>query len=98
VYLATAPKSNSMFAYFAAKEELERSGSTEVPVHLRDASRDAKALGHGKDYKYPHDQPGHHVAQQYLPDALRGKQWYGPSEEGYEREIAERLRRWRESS
>jgi putative ATPase len=97
VYLATAPKSNSMFAYFAAKAELERSGRTEVPVHLRDPSRDAQALGHGADYKYPHDHPGHHIAQHYLPDDLRGKQWYRPTDEGFEREIAERLRRWRET-
>jgi putative ATPase len=97
VYLATAPKSNSMFAYFAAKGELERSGSTEVPLHLRDKNRDGQALGHGADYEYPHEHPGHHVAQHYLPDALRGKHWYQPSTEGYEREIAERLRRWREA-
>ncbi|MBC7223423.1 MAG: recombinase RarA, partial [Anaerolineae bacterium] len=94
--LATAPKSNSCGAYFRALETVEREGKTEVPAHLKDAHRDAEALGHGEGYQYPHDFPGHWVAQQYLPDALRGRRFYKPGTEGYEREIAARLRRWRE--
>jgi putative ATPase len=66
-----------------------------VPNHLKDATRDGKALGHGKDYKYPHEFPGHWTEQQYLPDRLRGKKFYEPSDQGREREIAERLKKWR---
>lgn len=95
LYLATAPKSNSCGAYFRALAEVEREGKIEVPNHLKDSSRDGQALGHGKDYKYPHDFPGHHVEQQYLPDRLRGRRFYEPSDQGYEQEIAARLARWR---
>ena len=95
LYLATAPKSNSAGAYWKALADVEREGIVEVPNHLKDASRDGRALGHGQGYKYPHDFPGHHVEQQYLPDGLRGRRYYQPGELGYEREIAERLRRWR---
>jgi putative ATPase len=95
LYLATAPKSNSCGAYFKALAEVEREGKIEVPNHLKDATRDGKALGHGKDYKYPHDFPGHHVEQQYLPDRLRGRRFYEPTDQGYEREIAARLMQWR---
>nr|NIO71031.1 replication-associated recombination protein A [Anaerolineae bacterium] len=63
---------------------------------LKDATRDGRALGHGKGYKYPHDYPGHHVRQQYLPDELQGRRYYEPGELGYEREIAKRLKRFRE--
>jgi len=94
IYLATAPKSNSTGAYFKALAEVEREGRVEVPDHLKDASRDAKALGHGVGYKYPHAYPGHWVEQRYLPEGVKGG-WYQPSDQGYEREIRERLRRWR---
>jgi putative ATPase len=97
VYLATAPKSNSMGAYFQAKAEVEREGKVEVPDHLKDASRNGKALGHQAGYKYPHDYPGHWVGQQYLPWALRGKRWYEPGDQGYEREVAKRLRSLRDT-
>ncbi|MGB9879475.1 MAG: AAA family ATPase, partial [Anaerolineae bacterium] len=70
IYLATAPKSNSCGAYFKALQEVEQEGITEVPDHLKDSSRDAKALGHGEGYLYPHSFPDHWVAQQYLPDRL----------------------------
>jgi len=95
LYLATAPKSNSVGAYFQALADVEREGIVAVPNHLKDASRDGKALGHGQGYKYPHSFPGHHVAQQYLPDRLQGRRYYKPGELGNERQIAERLRRWR---
>ncbi len=97
LYLATAPKSNSVLAIGAALQAVEAEGQTQVPTHLQDASRDAKGLGHGKDYKYPHDYEGHHVAQTYLPDAIIGKQFYEPSDQGHEQEIAERVRKWREA-
>lgn len=95
LYLATAPKSNSAGAYWKALAAVEAEGETQVPTHLQDSSRDSKALGHGKDYKYPHDFPDHWVKQQYLPDALRGKTFYEPSDQGREKDIAARLAKWR---
>ncbi|MGC8786080.1 MAG: hypothetical protein ACP5Q1_01480, partial [Anaerolineae bacterium] len=97
IYLATAPKSNSCGAYFKALQEVEQEGITEVPDHLKDSSRDAKALGHGEGYLYPHSFPDHWVAQQYLPDRLQGKYWYEPGELGYEKVIKERLEKWRKA-
>jgi putative ATPase len=98
IYLATAPKSNSAGAYFKALADVEQEGKVEVPDHLKDATRDGQALGHGKGYKYPHDYPGHHVGQQYLPNELQGRRYYEPGELGYEQEIAKRLRRFREQA
>jgi putative ATPase len=95
IYLATAPKSNSAGAYFKALADVEEQGIVEVPDHLKDSSRDREALGHGKDYKYPHQYPEHFVPQQYLPDGLQGRRYYEPSEQGYEKEIKRRLGRWR---
>jgi len=95
LYLSTAPKSNSAKGYFAALALIEKEGATQVPQHLQDAARDGGALGHGKDYRFPHDFPGHHVAQRYLPEALRGARFYEPGREGYEAQICERLERWR---
>jgi putative ATPase len=95
IYLATAPKSNSTGAYFKALADVEREGKVEVPDHLKDASRDGKALGHGEGYKYPHDYPGHHVSQQYLPNQLQNRRYYKPSDQGHEKLIKERLAKWR---
>jgi len=95
LYLATAPKSNSAGAYWKALAEVEEEGRIQVPDHLRDASRDGRALGHGVGYKYPHDYPGHYVAQQYLPDQLQGRRFYEPGDLGYEQQIRDRLARWR---
>ncbi|MGA2821191.1 MAG: AAA family ATPase [Anaerolineales bacterium] len=97
LYLATAAKSNSAGAYFSALESLETSGVIDVPRHLQDASRDAAALGHGAGYQYPHEFPGHHIGQQYLPTMLMGSRFYQPSEQGYEAMVKERLTRWREA-
>ncbi len=96
LYLATAPKSNSAGAYWAALADVEREGKVQVPRHLQDASRDGAALGHGEGYQYPHDFEGHWVKQQYLPDALQGRRYYEPGRLGAEAKIAERLRRMRE--
>ncbi len=68
-----------------------------VPKHLQDANRDARDLGHGEGYVYPHADPGRHVGQQYLPTALLGTYFYSPSEQGYEAQVRERLARWREA-
>jgi putative ATPase len=97
LYLASAPKSNSAGAYFKAYKLLEERGVVEVPVHLRDANRDSKALGHGDGYQYPHNHPDHHIGQGYLPVDLLGTYFYQPSDQGYEIEIEERLARWREA-
>ena len=70
LYLATAPKSNSAGAYFKAMKKIEEEGQVSVPRHLMDGNRDAAALGHGKDYVYPHEQEGHFTPQQYLPKRL----------------------------
>ncbi len=97
IYLATAPKSNSAFAYHAALHEIEENGAGPIPIHLMDASRDAKGLGHGKGYDYPHNHDGHWTPQQYLPKTILGRVFYEPSDQGYEAEVGERLRRWREA-
>lgn len=96
LYLATAPKSNSTMAYFKAVEEIEKHGTGPVPIHLMDASRDAKGLGHGQGYQYPHSFPGHFTPQQYLPTNLLGRVFYEPSDQGYEARVAERLAKLRE--
>ncbi len=97
IYLATAPKSNSAGAYFRALKQVEAEGKVEVPTHLQDANRDAKALGHGAGYQYPHEFDGHHVPQNYLPEAIKGMRFYEPSAQGYEAQVDERLTRWRKA-
>jgi len=95
LFLATAPKSNSAGAYFKAFQLIEQAGITAVPQHLQDNNRDAKALGHGKGYQYPHESPDHFLPQQYLPRPLLGTYFYQPSEQGYEAQVGERLEGWR---
>lgn len=95
IYLATAPKSNSTGAYFKAAQEILDHGPGPVPIHLMDANRDAKGLGHGQGYQYPHLFQGHFTPQQYLPTNLLGTVFYEPSDQGYEARIAERLAQWR---
>ncbi len=97
LYLSTAPKSNSSLAFFQVREMIEREGTGEVPIHLMDASRDAKGFGHGAGYQYPHQFPGHFIPQQYLPDGVVGKHFYEPSDQGYEAQVTERLARWRKA-
>jgi len=95
-YLATAPKSNSLYeAYSKVQEDVERTRNDPVPLHLRNPVTGLmKRSGYGKDYKYAHDFPGHFVEQQNLPDTLQGKQYYSPSDQGYEKEIAARIEAW----
>jgi putative ATPase len=97
LYLATAPKSNSAGAYFKAMQRIEQEGQVSVPRHLMDGNRDAAAMGHGKDYVYPHEQEGHFTPQQYLPKRLLGTYFYQPSQEGYEAQVTARLEMWREA-
>jgi putative ATPase len=99
VYLACAPKSNAAYAaYKAARALVERTGSLEVPLAVRNAPTALmKDLGYGADYRYDHDEPDAHAAgQQYLPDALRGTQFYQPSPRGLEIRIAEKLAQLRQ--
>ncbi len=97
LYLATAPKSNSAGSYFRALKQVEDEGKVEVPIHLRDGNRDAKGLGHGQGYQYPHSFDGHHVAQNYLPELIKGMRFYEPGDQGYEPQVADRLERWRKA-
>ena len=68
-----------------------------MPDHLKDANRDAKGLGHGKGYLYPHEDPTHFVPQNYLPREIAGMAFYSPSDVGYEAAVKERLAKWREA-
>ncbi|MEI6053635.1 MAG: replication-associated recombination protein A, partial [Opitutaceae bacterium] len=92
-YLASAPKSNASYlAIDAALEDVRRMPNLPVPIHLRNAPTQLmKQLGYGEQYKYAHDYPNHFVDQQYLPDALKEKIYYHPTENGREKSIKERL-------
>ena len=81
IYLARAPKSNSVLVALGRAQADVRSGvQQEVPVHLRDAHyKGAARLGHGEGYVYPHDDPAGAAPQQYRPDALEGRVYYEPS-------------------
>ena len=98
LYLATAPKSNRVYrAYGAACRDLREAGNPPVPLHLRNAPTALlEELGRGAGYLYPHDFEANLVVQDYLPPPLRGRIYYEPSSEGYERTLAERLQAWRE--
>jgi putative ATPase len=97
LYIATANKSNSVIKAIDAALEDVRSGRTlAVPGHLRDGHyAGAKRLGHGEGYKYAHDHPGHHVAQDYLGAVRR---FYEPTEQGTEKKIKDRVEKWRASA
>jgi putative ATPase len=97
IYLSTAPKSNSAFAFFDALGVIEKEREADVPNHLKDGSRDKEGFGHGEGYLYPHAYRDHWVAQQYLPDALQGKVFYQPGELGYEQRIRDEVARRREA-
>lgn len=94
IYIATAHKSNStVTAINAALEDVAAGRTLPVPEHLRDGSYPgAQRLGHGQNYQYAHDHPGHFVAQDYLGAARR---YYEPTEQGVERKIKERVEKWR---
>jgi putative ATPase len=95
-YCASAPKSNAAYkGWLAATADAESSGSVEIPMHLRNAPTGLmKSLGYGRDYRYPHDHPGHFVREDYLPEELRGRRYYRPGEQGEEAAIKARLRDW----
>jgi len=96
VYLATAPKSNSLYAaYEKVQKDIRDKGSLPVPMHLRNPVTSLmRDVGYGQGYKYAHDFESHFVEQQNMPDALKNHKYYGPSDQGYEKTIRERLRQW----
>ncbi len=96
VYLAAAPKSNSLYkAYSRVQADVKETHPYSVPLHLRNPeTRLMREVGYGKGYKYAHNFPGHFVKQQNLPDALKDRKYYQPSDQGFEREIEKRLREW----
>ena len=96
VYLATAPKSNSAYAALnQARENARHSRNEPVPLHLRNAVTPLiRESGYGRDYKYAHSYPDHFAGQQNLPDNLKKRVYYQPSDQGYEKEVAERISQW----
>ncbi len=97
LYLATAKKSNTAFAFFDAIEQVKKEADSGVPNHLKDANRDKEGFGHGEGYLYPHAYRDHWVAQQYLPTSLQGKVFYQPSDQGYEAQIRTTVAQRREA-
>ena len=97
VYLATSPKSNSIYsAYGNVKEAIKASGALPVPFHIRNAPTGLMTeLGYGKDYKYAHDYEDAYIPQDYLPEKLEGRTYYVPTDRGFEKTIKQRLDRWR---
>jgi len=97
VYLATAPKSNALYtAYQGVEKDVRELENMPVPLHIRNAPTSLmRNLGYGTGYQYPHDYPDHFIEEDYLPENLRGRIYYRPSEEGFEREIKKRLEYWR---
>ncbi|MBP3951388.1 replication-associated recombination protein A [Bacillus suaedae] len=84
-----SPKTNSAYkALDLALEDVRRGNIGEIPMHLKDAHyKGAETLGHGKDYKYPHNFPNSWVNQQYLPDQIKNKKYYQPNQNGYEKQL-----------
>ena len=98
VYLATAPKSNSLYQTInRIKSAIEETGAQPVPFHIRNApTKLMKNLGYGKNYKYAHNYKDAYVPQEYLPDKLKGQIFYEPTERGYEKTIKRWLEKWRD--
>ena len=97
IYLALAPKSNSLYlTYEKVKKDIEEFGSLPVPYHIRNApNKLMKDIGYGKGYKYDHDYKHAVTNQTYLPEKLLNRSYYNPTERGYEKELKDRLRRIR---
>ena len=99
IYMACAAKSNAVYmAYNKARADIKQSGSLEVPVHLRNAPTQLmKELGHGKAYRYAHDEPeGYAAGEHYFPDGMAEPGYYQPLPRGLEIRIAEKLAHLRE--
>ena len=95
-YLASAPKSNASYlAVDQAFADVRNLPNLPVPLHIRNApTKLMDELGYGKEYKYSHDFPGHFIEQQFLPDNLKDKLYYKPTDLGREKDIRERLNTW----
>ena len=98
LYLATAPKSNAVYtAYAAAADAAANDVAEPVPLHLRNApTRLMKSLDYGRGYQYAHDQPDAVAAMDCLPERLHGRQFYAPTDRGFEKEIKRRLDGWKD--
>ncbi len=96
VYLATAPKSNAVYAaYGSAAQDATEDVAEPVPAHLRNApTRLMKSLGYGKGYEYAHDAADAITGMDCLPERLQGRQYYRPTGRGYEKTLSDRLSRW----
>ena len=93
-YLANAPKSNaSCIALLAAQKDVKETLNEPIPLHLRNAVTDLmKDIGYGEDYKYPHNLEEHFVeSETYLPEKLKGRKYYYPTEQGNEKQIKRKL-------
>ncbi len=99
-YIATAPKSNASYMGIdKAMAQVAGEKTAVIPPHLQDAHyKGAAKLGHGTGYLYAHDYPMHYVKQQYLPDTLVGRKFYEPTDNGYEKQICEHMKRLEENS
>ena len=97
LYLALAPKSNAAYvAYGEAREDVREGPAEPVPLHIRNATTGLmRDLGYGAGYRYAHDAPDARVDQDHLPDALRGRRYYRPTDRGLEAELGRRLAEWR---
>jgi putative ATPase len=97
LYLALAPKSNAAYvAHNEAQQDVRERPAEPVPLHIRNAPTGLmKNLGYGKGYQYAHDAPDARVEQEHLPEALRGRQYYRPTDRGLEADLARRLEAWR---
>jgi putative ATPase len=97
VYLATAPKSNSLYrAYEKAVEDVRKDPVKPVPLHMRNAPTALmKTLGYGKEYLYDHDFPYGYAGQDFLPDGLLDRDYYCPTVHGFEKEIRKRMQWWK---
>ena len=97
LYLATAPKSNAVYmAYSEAAEAAKTDFAAPVPLHIRNApTKLMKQLDYGKGYKYAHDEPDAVANMDCLPDNLKGREFYKPTEYGFEKEMTKRLAWWK---
>lgn len=96
VYLATAPKSNSLYAgYSQVQEDIRKGPNPPVPLHLRNPVTGLmRQMDYGKGYKYAHDYEGHFSEQEHMPQGMSGRKYYKPSDQGFEVEVSRRLKDW----
>jgi putative ATPase len=99
-YLAIAPKSNSLYSgYSTVQQDIRNGPNPPVPLHLRNPVTGLmRQMDYGKGYKYAHDYEGHFTEQEHMPEGMQGRKYYEPSDQGFEVEVRERLRKWRVSS